>query len=44
MAQNGSVPTAAHLTAVFDALPTAIIMADRQGRIVLTNTEAQSLF
>lgn len=42
--QSSIVYTAEHLNAIIGAIPTAVIVADRQGVIVLTNPQAERLF
>jgi PAS domain S-box-containing protein len=41
---DGSTRSVAQLTAIIDAVPTAIVMVDRQGIISLVNAQAERLF
>lgn len=42
--RSSIVYTVEHLTAIIAAIPTAVILADSQGVIVLTNPQAEHLF
>lgn len=44
MVQTVSPKTAGQLTAIIDSVPTAVIMADQGGAIVLVNAQAERLF
>ncbi len=44
MIESDSIRTEVQFAAIIDSLPTALIMVDRQGKIVLVNAQAERLF
>jgi PAS domain S-box-containing protein len=42
--QTGDIRTVSYLTTIIDSVPTAVVVVDKEGKIVLVNTQTERLF